>query len=439
MGDTIIETQNRRFEAFLCKYFRLQSTSSRLTVSDEGRQCLRLCFFEHCMVKDRNDTMNPSLFISLVAKGEDSKIQFKENIRSTERLAREMVAFSNSMGGQIFIGVSDIGEIKGLSDEDINRINQMISNAATQHVRPPIHPKTEIIEYENRKVIVLSVLCGADRPYCTNKGIYLTKSGADKRQISSDEMRRLFQESGRLRADETVFPNTDWNDIDSDLFFRFFEKKYKEPVSDKAEIPRLFENLNLAADGKCNLSGMLLFGKNVSKYYLLNQLICISFFGNDIAGTQYRDSENIEGNVRKLFKEGMAFISRNLKKIQNGQSVNSLGEPEVPLIVFEELLVNALIHRDYFVSGNIRILIFDDRIEIASPGKLPNNLTVEKIKRGVSIKRNQTLASFAFDVLNFRGIGSGILRALSVYPDISFVNDEDIEQFAAVVRRTAWA
>ena len=373
MGDTIIETQNERFEAFLCKYFRLQTTSSRLRVSGEGRQCLRLCFFEHCMVKGRNDTMNPSLFISLVAKGEVSKIQFKENIRSTEQLAREMVAFSNSMGGQIFIGVSDIGEIKGLSDEDINRINQMISNAATQHVRPPIHP------------------------------------------------------------------NTDWNDIDSDLFFRFFEKKYKEPVSDKAEIPRLFENLNLAADGKCNLSGMLLFGKNVSKYYPLNQLICISFFGNDIAGTQYRDSENIEGNVRKLFKEGMAFISRNLKKIQNGQSVNSLGEPEVPLIVFEELLVNALIHRDYFVSGNIRILIFDDRIEIASPGKLPNNLTVEKIKRGVSIKRNQTLASFAFDVLTFRGIGSGILRALSVYPDISFVNDEDIEQFAAVVRRTAWA
>ena len=92
-----------------------------------------------------------------------------------------------------------------------------------------------------------------------------------------------------------------------------------------------------------------------------------------------------------------------------------------------------------FISGNIRVLIFDNRIEIASPGKLPDSLTVEKIKRGVSIKRNQTLASFAFDVLNFRGIGSGILRALSVYPDISFVNDVDIEQFTAVVRRTASA
>ena len=383
--------------------------------------------------------MKPSLFMSLVSKGEDSTTQFKENIHSPEQLAREMVAFSNSAGGQILIGVSDSGEIKGLGGEDISRINQMISNAASQHVRPPIHPKTEIVEYENRKVIVLTVLCGTNRPYCTNKGIYLTKSGADKRQISSDEMRRLFQESGQLRADETTFPNAVWDDIDSDLFFEFFEKKYKERISDRTMIPRLFENLNLASDGKFNLSGILLFGRNVSKYFPLNQLICVSFFGDDIAGTQYRDSENIEGNVRKLFKEGMAFISRNLKKVQNGRSVNTVGEPEVPLIVFEELLVNALIHRDYFISGNIRILIFDDRIEIASPGKLPDSLTVEKIKRGVSIKRNQTLASFAFDVLNFRGIGSGILRALSVYPDISFVNDVDIEQFKAVVRRTASA
>ncbi len=386
-----------------------------------------------------NRIMKTSLFMSLVSKGEDSTTQFKENIHSPEQIAREMVAFSNSAGGQILIGVSDSGEIKGLGGEDINRINQMISNAASQHVRPSIHPKTEIVEYESRKVIVLTVLCGTNRPYCTNKGIYLTKSGADKRQISSDEMRRLFQESGQLRADETTFPNADWDDIDSDLFFEFFGQKYKEHISDKAMVPRLFENLNLASDGKFNLSGILLFGRNVSKYFPLNQLICVSFFGDDIAGTQYRDSENIEGNVRKLFKEGMAFISRNLKKVQNGRSVNTVGEPEVPLIVFEELLVNALIHRDYFISGNIRILIFDDRIEIASPGKLPDSLTVEKIKRGVSIKRNQTLASFAFDVLNFRGIGSGILRALSIYPDISFVNDVDIEQFTAVVRRTAQA
>lgn len=108
---------------------------------------------------------------------------------------------------------------------------------------------------------------------------------------------------------------------------------------------------------------------------------------------------------------------------------------EIPQPVLEELLINALIHRDFFVSGNIRLLIFDNRIEIISPGKLPNNLTVEKIKRGVSIKRNQTLASFAFDLIPYRGIGSGILRALRQYPHIEFIDEVEIEQFKAIIKR----
>lgn len=132
----------------------------------------------------------------------------------------------------------------------------------------------------------------------------------------------------------------------------------------------------------------------------------------------------------------MAFIKRNIKKVQNGKSFNSTGDPEIPLIVFEELLTNALIHRDYFVQNNIRIFIFDNRIEIISPGKLPNSLTVEKIKYGISIKRNPTLASFAFDLINFRGIGSGIHRAIQHYPAIDeFINDEVIEEFKVIIYR----
>jgi len=173
----------------------------------------------------------------------------------------------------------------------------------------------------------------------------------------------------------------------------------------------------------------------VTKYLPLSQLICVSFFGNDVTGTEYRDSENIEGNLENLFKGGMTFISRNIRKVQNGKNFNTLGDHEIPLLVFEELLINALIHRDYFINANIRILIFDNRSEIISPGKLPNILTVEKIKKGVSIRRNQTLSSFAFDVLNFRGIGSGILRALKAYPKIDFENQEHVDQIKAIVFR----
>ena len=371
---------------------------------------------------------------NIISKGENTKTQFKENINNPKKLAEELVAFSNSLGGKLILGVTDDGIVSGLSSDDIRRLNQMISNVASQNVKPPIYPRTEVVEYQDKKVMVVMILYGTNKPYCTNDGKFVTKVGTDKRIISSDEMQRLFQESGKLYADEIILKNANWKDIDFALFEGFYQKKYQEPI-DFENLPQTFENLNLASDKYLNLSGILLFGKNVSKYLPLSQLICVSFFGNDITGMEYRDSENIEGNLCRLYKGGMAFINRNLIKVQNGRDFNTIGEPEIPLIVFEELLINALIHRDYFINANIRILIFDNRIEIISPGKLPNNLTVAKIQRGVSVKRNQTLSSFAFDVLNFRGIGSGILRALKAYPKIEFINYEDTEMFKAIVYR----
>lgn len=370
----------------------------------------------------------------LLSRKEDTRTQFEKNITDSQQLAEEFVAFSNSLGGKLILGVTDEGLIKELSSDDIRRLNQMISNVASQHVKPPIHPLTEIADYENKKILVITIPYGNNKPYCTNDGKYITRSGADKRMISNDEMRRLFQESGKMFADEMLLKNAKWEDIDLNLFENFSSKKYQEPL-DINNIRQIFENLNLATENYINFSGMLLFGKNVTKYLPLSQLICVSFFGNDVTGTEYRDSENIEGNLQNLYKGGTAFISRNIRKVQNGKNFNTLGDPEIPVIVFEELLINALIHRDYFINANIRILIFDDRIEIISPGKLPNNLTVEKIKKGVSIRRNQTLSSFAFDVLNFRGIGSGILRALKAYPKIDFENQQDVDQFKAIVYR----
>lgn len=373
-----------------------------------------------------------------LAKGEDTYTQFKENIHNADQLAQEMIAFSNSMGGTIIIGVTDKGEIKGLSDEDIRRLNQLAANAASENVKPAIFPKTAIITIENQKVLLVYIPYGVNKPYCTNKGVYYTKSGSDKRKVSQDELRRLFQESGKLYADEMIFKNADFKDIDLELFKQFHEKKYGVPFDgDVTSFPQTLENLNLASNGYLNLAGLLLFGKNPMKYIPLSQIIAVSFIGNDIGGTGYRDSENIEGNLKRLYTNGLAFMKRNLRKIQKGQDFNTTGILEIPQPVLEELLINALIHRNYFISGNIRILIFDNRVEIISPGKLPNNLTVEKIKRGVSIKRNHTLASFAFDLIPYRGIGSGIIRVLQHYPDIEFIDDVEIEQFKAIIKRPA--
>jgi ATP-dependent DNA helicase RecG len=147
------------------------------------------------------------------------------------------------------------------------------------------------------------------------------------------------------------------------------------------------------------------------------------------------DSADIFGRLQVQFEESLAFVLRNLRWEQNGRGVNTTGEVEIPKIVLEELLANALIHRDYFVSSPIRIFVFGNRVEILSPGHLPNNLTVANIRSGNSNIRNPILASYATKVLPYRGLGTGVLRALREYPDIDFVDDRDGNLFRVVIRR----
>jgi predicted HTH transcriptional regulator len=162
----------------------------------------------------------------------------------------------------------------------------------------------------------------------------------------------------------------------------------------------------------------------------------IRYPGKTIHVSEYVDTEDFSGPLRKVFDDSLGFIMRNLHKVQAGRGVNAPGVPEISETVFEELLVNALVHRDYLVSAPIRIFIFDDRIEIISPGHLPNNLTVEKIRRGNSIIRNPILVSYvAKGLLPYHGLGSGIKRALEQWPQIDSIDDREGCLFIATVHR----
>lgn len=375
--------------------------------------------------------------MTILAQGEDSEHQFKKNISNAESLAAEMVAFSNGNGGKIFVGVSDDGLIVGLTREDIHRLNQMISNVASQNVRPAINPTTQNNLTESGLILIIDVPAGINKPYQDNTGMFWVKNGADKRKATSrEEIQKLFQASGLLHADESPANGLTIADLDMNYFRDFFQRRFGESLeSQQLPLKQAIQNMNLGRDGMLNLTGALLFGNNPSVRLPAFIVKAGCFPGTSIAVETYKDSRDIKGKMADVFQQTLNFILANLRQIQRDQTVNSLGLPEIPRIALEEIVVNALVHRDYFITAPIRVFVLDDRVEIISPGHLPNNLTIENIKAGNSNSRNPVLASFANQILPYRGYGSGILRALEAYPSIDFVDNRDGNLFKAIFVR----
>ena len=381
--------------------------------------------------------METEELIEIISRGEDSRHQFKADFTNVDALAGEIVAFSNSKGGRIFIGVTNSNRVSGLYATAIDRLNQLISNAASQNVRPAVNPLTENVSHPDGTVLVVTVPEGVSKPYMDKNGAIWVKNGADKRRATSrEEIQRLFQQASLLHGDETPVPGLGVGDVDMPYFEAFFQDQFGEAVADHdVPLPRLLANMNLMNGGSLNVAGALLFTKTPQFRLPAFVVKAVAFPGNDIEDEQYLDSRDITGKVADVFQQTLGFVVSNTRATQGEQSVNSTGVEEVPRIVWEEILANALIHRDYFISAPVRVLVFADRVEIISPGHLPNNLTVENIKTGNSNIRNPILASFATKLLPYRGLGSGLLRSLRAYPDIDLTDDREGNLFKVIVSR----
>ncbi len=385
--------------------------------------------------------MNCAEIVDILNRGEDSTRQFKENFTSIDNLTVEITAFANTDGGTIIIGVSDTGEMKGLSKEDIQRLNQWISNATTNKIDKPVFVKTEILVCDDKRIMIITVPRGNNKPYAVNRVDVWVKSGADKRRASIEEVLRLAQTSGLLFADELETEAT-MTEFDEDFFRRRYKKYYKEEL-EKLGIPleQLLDNLKIAKNNRLTLAGLLLFGKNPERLRPQFVLKSTYFAGNDVSVQQFIDKEDISGKLIEHFKTGKTFIKRNLRRIQNGKNFNAPGVLEIPEEAFAETIANAIVHRNYYISAPIQIYLFDNRVEIHSPGNLPNTITEENIKFGVHIERNPTILSFLEKdkEFSYTGRGSGIPRVIRLCAKsgikVEFIDDKLKQIFSVVFFR----
>jgi len=380
--------------------------------------------------------------LEIIRCGETSSVQFKREFDNQDKIAAEMIAMANTKGGMIIFGIEDkTGSIVGLDYATLQSTNNKISTVANDLIKPQIYIFTEIIsieiDAEQKHILLVSIDEGIAKPYKDKNGTIWIKQGTDKRKLTdNDQIMRLFQQSGKVFVDEMVVTDTNIEDIDRKKVEDYIKRVTKNPdeymkISDNV----LYQNLHIIKKNNLTLGGLLFFSNEPQKYKPAFCVKAVSFYGNSIGGLNYRDSRDMAGTIPEMFRESISFLKMNLRHEQKGQNFNSVGILEISEIALEELVQNALIHRDYTRNSPIRLMIFDNRIEIISPGCLPNSLTVENIKLGTAVVRNNLLASYASKLIKYRGLGSGIVRAINEQSNIELINDESGEQFIVKIPR----
>lgn len=401
--------------------------------------------------------------LKLINAGEVSGVQFKERILDKYDIACELVAFSNSHGGKLVVGIKDkTGETNALSYSEVQETTNLLSDIASENVVPSILIKIDTIEVEDGNLVIATVKEGLNKPYHDNKGIVWVKNGADKRKVFDNaELAEMMTDCGSFAPDEAGVRDATVNDLDATTIKQFLGNRFERVLEKKGltgdafneasldmicsaiakghDCEKILRNLRfIRPDGTLTVAAMLLFGKYTQRWMPMMTAKCICFAGNSVGSKVFRDKVNdadMEGNLLHQYDTIMDFFTRNLHNVQVGEEFNSMGKLEIPYTSLVEFTVNSLVHRSLNMKAPVRIFIFDNRVEIHSPGALPNGLTIDDIKAGTSMPRNTFLFNNAIYLLPYTGVGSGITRALDEDVNVTFMNNDKAQEFVITVWR----
>ncbi len=375
---------------------------------------------------------------ALLAQGENHAVEFKSAQVHPDSLAREMVAFANSAGGVVLLGVEDSGEISGLpAGKDYE---EWVMNIARENVIPAIEVTANYLSSAEQRVLQVTIPKGQDKPYQTAKYQFLVRVGSTNRVATQAELMRLFQQSGVFHYDLQGVDSTSIRDLNYtklDEYFSDYQIDFRNEEREEQE--RILFNTDILDDsGRVTVGGLMMFGINPQRHLLNASISFAQFVGNALDETLL-DKQVIGGTLDIQVDTALAIIMNHISRpsqIEGAKTVDAVFQ--YPEKVFRELLVNACVHRDYSIHGSrIRIFLFDDRIEFISPGRLPNTVSIEKLKLGVSYARNPVIVKFMENLRYIDKLGRGLPMVYRVGAEGNkqVVFEEIGEEFRVVLER----
>ena len=358
--------------------------------------------------------MKQSELLETILNGESSKVEFKTDDVHPITLAGEIVAFANFEGGIILIGVDDSGKITGCIRKDIE---EFIINICRNNVRPSVIPVIEKVVIEKKQIITVTIPRG-DTAYSTSRGLYFIRVGSTKQTPTQQELLRLFQKRNILQFDETPVVKSSTDSININKVNEYLARLGQSPLNEENEKALYHEMINLSLlidiDKTLypSLGGILAFGKNPQKFFPSYAIQCGAYKGKDFLSDTIREKE-LTGTLDELIEDAIAFLKLTMpQSVVLEREVQRKDDYLYPFAALREGIVNAVCHRDYTVTGAaIRLFLFSDRLEICSPGGLPNTINVKNMLYR-QFTRNQMIASFLTGYGYMERRGKGILRMI---------------------------
>jgi ATP-dependent DNA helicase RecG len=366
----------------------------------------------------------------IILNGENSVVEFKNDAVEPHRVARELVGFLNSFGGTLLLGVDDDGNISGVTRPDIG---EWITNLCRDKIRPEIIPRIEMIrESASAKTVAVVSVEPGYTVHCrwhNNSRDYFIRANDQTREPSTEELERLFQRRGNLRAELRPINSASIGCFDLNRIEDYFQRIRGQltPHHDDLEgWVHLLRNTELMAEGQHGdvgtLAGVALFVKQPERFLPQAGIDAVAYLGTE---KDYNAKERsslrgpmtgltTDGSAAGLVESAMAFAKRH---ILEGESLKDSirREPHylLPLEAVREAIVNALVHRDYLLTAtNIELSIYADRMEVISPGRPTNGITPERMRVGCRAARNQLIKDTMRDYGYMEHMGMGIPRKM---------------------------
>ena len=372
--------------------------------------------------------MNRTELTDLIRNGEGSGVEFKRDDVQNHDLAKELVAFLNLDGGTVLLGVEDDGRISGTTRD---RLEEWITELCRVKIDPPVLPYLAWVKdaEPGRDVLAVRVPLGPDKPYSRihdSRRTYFIRVGSTSREASREELERMFQASGGLHYGLKPVPGADFAAFEVRRLRDYFTRVLHgtAPADDElSEWITLLRNVELmttsVGQDVAAVDGVLLFGKTPERFLRQAGIRALCYTGTE-PDYATRADENLRGPMIPLgaadgslvevglVEQAWDFVRRNTTPTAHLEAGRRIDRWDYPESVVREVVVNALVHRDYSIAGtDVMLAIYSDRLEVLSPGRLPNTVTVEGMKSGMRYARNQTLVNVMRDYgyVDARGMG----------------------------------